>query len=81
MHQDPITFTFKQGHNLLEAEKTIVASALASSPNHIEAARRLGISRHALKRRMAKHRLDKLGKLGTVGPEPGTVVEVDDECP
>jgi transcriptional regulator with GAF, ATPase, and Fis domain len=44
--------------DLCAAERRLVASALTQAGSLVAAARLLGITRHALKRRIAKHRID-----------------------
>ena len=44
-------------YNLEAAERMLCSDALVAGGNIIEAARLLGITRHALKRRIIKHRL------------------------
>lgn len=42
-------------HNLVTVERTIIESALTEAGSIVLAARALGITRHALKRRIIKH--------------------------
>lgn len=42
-------------YNLLSSERAICVSALAEGGNIVEASKLLGITRHALKRRIVKH--------------------------
>jgi transposase-like protein len=44
--------------NLRKAERTLCEQALRKGGSIVEAAQLLGITRHALKRRMIKHRID-----------------------
>lgn len=44
-------------YNLLSSERAICVSALAEGGNIVEASKLLGITRHALKRRIVKHRI------------------------
>lgn len=44
--------------NLQEAEVALCEAALKTSANFVEAALKLGITRHALKRRIIKHNIE-----------------------
>lgn len=44
--------------NLRNAERTLCQTALQKAGSIVEAAQLLGITRHALKRRMIKHHID-----------------------
>ncbi len=44
--------------NLRKAERTLCQQALQKGGSIVEAAQLLGITRHALKRRMIKHRIE-----------------------
>ena len=44
--------------NLRKAERLLCQQALTSGGSIVEAAQLLGITRHALKRRMVKHRIE-----------------------
>lgn len=44
--------------NLRKAERTLCQTALHKAGSIVEAAQLLGITRHALKRRMIKHRIE-----------------------
>lgn len=44
-------------HNLENAERYLCALALNRAGNIVEAAKLLGLTRHALKRRMVKHKI------------------------
>lgn len=50
--------TLLEDLNLRKAELLLCQTALARAGSIMEAAQLLGITRHALKRRMLKHRLD-----------------------
>lgn len=45
-------------YNLAAAEKALCVAALEQGGSIVEAARMLGITRHALKRRIVKHTID-----------------------
>ena len=45
-------------YNLDSAERTLVIAALTDAGSIVEAAQLLGITRHALKRRIIKHRIE-----------------------
>lgn len=45
-------------YNLASAEKALCVAALEQGGSIVEAARLLGITRHALKRRIVKHAID-----------------------
>ena len=45
-------------YNLDSAERTLVIAALTDAGSIVEAAPLLGITRHALKRRIIKHRIE-----------------------
>jgi transposase-like protein len=45
-------------YNLAAAEKALCVAALEQGGSIVEAARMLGITRHALKRRIVKHAID-----------------------
>ena len=47
--------------NLRKAERLLCEQALRKGGSIVEAAQLLGITRHALKRRMIKHRIDWAG--------------------
>lgn len=49
--------------NLRKAERLLCLSALQKGGSIVEAAQLLGITRHALKRRMIKHRIDWPGPM------------------
>jgi DNA-binding NtrC family response regulator len=44
-------------HNLAAAERTLIEHALQKTGQLLEASRLLGITRHALKRRIVKHKI------------------------
>lgn len=46
-----------QSYNLASAEKALCVAALEQAGSIVEAARLLGITRHALKRRIIKHEI------------------------
>ncbi len=46
-----------QSYNLAAAEKSLCVAALEQAGSIVEAARLLGITRHALKRRIIKHEI------------------------
>lgn len=54
--------------NLRKAERTLCEQALRKAGSIVEAAQLLGITRHALKRRMIKHRIDWPGAIPTREP-------------
>lgn len=57
--------------NLRTAERTLCESALEKAGSIVEAAQLLGITRHALKRRMIKHHIE-----WPTGPEHAHVTHV-----
>jgi hypothetical protein len=54
--------------NLRKAERLLCEQALRKAGSIVEAAQLLGITRHALKRRMVKHRIDWPGTLPSRDP-------------
>ena len=54
MTTPPITLA---SYNLEDAERLLCVEALAAGGNIIEAAKILGVTRHALKRRIVKHQI------------------------
>jgi len=54
MNMPPTTLA---SYNLEDAERLLCVEALAAGGNIIEAAKILGVTRHALKRRIVKHRI------------------------
>jgi DNA-binding NtrC family response regulator len=57
--------------NLRRAERMLCQTALARGGSIVEAAQLLGITRHALKRRMTKHRIAwPLDAASTTGDQP-----------
>jgi transcriptional regulator of acetoin/glycerol metabolism len=54
MYTLPLTL---DSFNLTAGERLLCAAALSVAGNIVEAAKLLGITRHALKRRMVKHKI------------------------
>ena len=54
MNTPPLTLA---SYNLEDAERLLCVEALAAGGNINEAAKILGVTRHALKRRIIKHRI------------------------
>jgi transcriptional regulator of acetoin/glycerol metabolism len=46
-----------ESHNLEDAERLLCTLALDTAGNIVDAARLLGVTRHALKRRIIKHKI------------------------
>jgi hypothetical protein len=60
--------------NLRKAERTLCQTALSKAGSIVEAAQLLGITRHALKRRMIKHQIEwppkAVERVVRVAPQP-----------
>ena len=60
--------------NLRKAERTLCQTALHKAGSIVEAAQLLGITRHALKRRMIKHQIEwppkAVERVPRVAPQP-----------
>lgn len=46
-----------ESYNLVTAERHLCVEALAAAGNIVDAAKLLGVTRHALKRRIVKHKI------------------------